>query len=374
MGGIYVHIPFCRKACHYCNFHFSTSLNARDPMIQAICTEIEMTEGYLSDNNISSIYFGGGTPSILNKEELFLIMDRLRSIYNWKEEIEITLEANAEDIHSERLDFWAEAGINRLSMGVQSFHNEDLIPMNRSHDAVIARKSLDLLARRGDFDISIDLIYGSPTTTQEMWEENVDIFLNYNIDHLSAYCLTVEEGTALHHHIKTKKTLPPDPEKSIEQYDYLMDKMETQGYEHYEISSWARDGKYALHNGNYWKHVSYLGIGPSAHSYNGLERKWNVAHNVKYLSSIESGTLPYESELLSETNLFNEKVMTQLRTMWGIDIDGFKEKEKEHLRKHIPALLRDGLVSNPDNRIVLTRKGKHMADYVSAELIRDEDD
>lgn len=259
-------------------------------------------------------------------------------------------------------------------MGVQSFHNEDLVPMNRSHDASTARSSLDLLASHEGFDISIDLIYGSATTSHKMWEENVDTFLQYDLDHLSAYCLTVEEGTALHHHIKNNKTLPPIPENAIVQFDYLMDKMEAHGYEHYEISSWARKNKYARHNSNYWKHISYLGIGPSAHSYNGTERRWNIPNNAKYLSSIESGSLVYESELLSETNLFNEKVMTQLRTMWGIDVEGFKEEDKAHLRKHIPTLVQDGFITASDSRIILTRKGKHMADYITAELIKDSDD
>ncbi|NNF34150.1 MAG: radical SAM family heme chaperone HemW [Saprospiraceae bacterium] len=368
MSGIYIHIPFCKQACHYCNFHFSTSLKYRKRMMEAIVKEVEINDFEVS-KDCSSIYLGGGTPSILTADELSLIFEGLRNRYQWNEDIEITLEANPDDIFPERLEAWKTAGINRLSIGIQSFYEEDLQWMNRAHDSGQALKAIDLARDHGFDNLTIDLIYGSPTTSDEMWRSNIQRALDYNIKHISSYCLTVEEGTALEHFIRKGKSAPLDQEKAISQFDVLMDTLEEEGFEHYEISNFAKPGFHAVHNTSYWKGVPYIGYGPSAHSYNGKRRQWNIANNMKYIKAIESGQLPAEGEELSAIDRYNEHVLVRLRTIWGINPEELDEKYRIHFLEKTRELIDSGMLILKDGRFTLTRQGKHMADFVSMELM-----
>jgi oxygen-independent coproporphyrinogen-3 oxidase len=369
MGGIYIHIPFCKQACHYCNFHFSTSLKNKSRLIDALVKEISMVESSLSAKELTSIYFGGGTPSLLDEEELTMIFQALSHKYKWNDKIEITLEANPDDIDPVKLRLWKKHGINRLSIGIQSFHDTDLKWMNRAHNAEEAGRCIAMAKDYGFDNLTIDLIYGSPTTTDEMWRENIDRAIKYDIDHISSYCLTVEQGTALAHFVKKEKEKEIDQEKAIRQYDMLIDALEERGYEHYEISNFARNGMYAVHNTHYWKGTPYQGFGPSAHSYDGSHRKWNIANNMKYIRAIEQDSMLFEEEQLTAIDRYNEYVLTRLRTIWGIKIPEVDEGFRQHFKTAIASLISQGYIFNEGDGFLLTRKGKHFADRVSVELM-----
>jgi len=371
MSGIYIHIPFCKKACHYCNFHFSTSLKLKEEMVAAICKEIAIRRDYLVDRDLKSIYFGGGTPSLLQEEDLASIFETLAKHFNWSTSAEITLEANPDDINPEKLLIFKKMGINRLSIGVQSFFDEDLLWMNRAHQATEALKSIKMAQDAGFSNITIDLIYGSPVTKMEMWESNIQQALRLEIPHISSYCLTVEEKTALFHQVKTGKTLAPDPEKSNDQFAMLMHTLTNAGYDHYEISNFGKPGHHAVHNTNYWKGAHYLGLGPSAHSYNGTSRSWNVAHNKKYIDALGTDVLPLETETLSDATRYNEYIMTGLRTMWGVgqaDIRSFGELYLNYFETMIQPEIVSGLVKTDNERYYLTREGKFFADRIAMDL------
>lgn len=372
MSGIYIHVPFCKQACHYCNFHFSTSLRYKDEVIASIVKEIELKKDFLSQKGLSSIYFGGGTPSLLRKKDLNQILSALALIYNWDESTEITLEANPDDLSEANLRDFKEEGINRLSIGIQSFDQTDLTFMNRAHNAQEAERSIKLAQDLGFENISGDLIYGSPTTSNEIWRSNIDKMIAFGIPHISAYCLTVEEGTALHHFVSTGKSKPVDDVKASEQFDILISELEHSGYDHYEISNFGRPNNYAVHNTNYWMGVPYLGIGPAAHSFDGLStRSWNVAHNLKYISTLKENKLPVESEVLSDKEKYNEFVLIRLRTKWGIDtqtIDQSFPQYADHFSRNIFQFVKNGKVIDQNGRYVLTNEGKHLADRISMEL------
>ncbi len=338
-------------------------------MIRAIAAEIVHNDFDIGNNHCSSIYFGGGTPSLLSEDEFKIIFNQLRERYQWTDEIEITLEANPDDITPQKLTAWRNAGINRLSIGIQSFFDADLKWMNRAHDSSQALKAIDLVRNHDFQNLTIDLIYGSPTTTDEMWISNIQRALDLKVNHISSYCLTVEEGTALAHFIKKGKSMPLDQEKAVVQFDMLIDSLESAGYEHYEISNFAIPGFQAVHNTSYWKGIPYIGYGPSAHSYNGLRRQWNVAHNMKYMKAIESAVSPTDYEDLSDVDRYNEKVLVGLRTIWGISIDEIEENYRAHLEEQSTPLIKKGLLQEDDNTLTLTRRGKHMADFVSMELM-----
>lgn len=372
MSGIYLHIPFCKQACHYCNFHFSTSLKYRKEMVAAICTEIERRVDYLPDGPIETIYFGGGTPSILNEEELAEIFATLEKHFTIAPKAEITLEANPDDLSEIRLKTLKDSSVNRLSIGVQSFFQEDLAYMNRAHDAQEAERAIELAHDFGFKNISIDLIYGAPTTTDEQWAANVDKLIRWKIPHLSCYALTVEPGTALDHFIKKGTSLPVDEAKAARQFTYLMNTLEAAGYEHYEISNFSLPGHHARHNTNYWRGVPYLGVGPSAHSFDGPSRQWNVANNAKYMKAIDNQTLAFEKEILSPADQHNEYIMTALRTKWGVDLSFLEKRwgtavaqEFEHGMTEVVARKeaeRDGPVFR------LTKRGRLLADGIAAGL------
>lgn len=371
MSGIYIHIPFCKKACHYCNFHFSTSLRLKDDIIEAICKEIELRKNYLVNKTLDSIYFGGGTPSLLGVMDLEKIFEAIHSVYAVRAGAEITLEANPDDINRQSLDDFRKTGVNRLSIGIQSFFDADLQWMNRAHSASEAQSSVKIAQDAGYDNITIDLIYGAPTTTDEMWCDNIDRALRLDVPHISAYCLTVEENTALHHFIAKNKTAPPHQQKAVNQFDILMKTLDEKGFLHYEISNFAKPGYLAVHNSNYWLGSHYIGIGPSAHSYDGRSRCWNISHNKKYIDALQDPAYTSETEDLSIAMKYNEYIMTSVRTMWGIDSDvvrTFGEEIQSYFLSEVRNLTEKEMIYPENKNYILTHKGKHFADQVAMDL------
>ena len=338
MAGIYIHIPFCRKACHYCNFHFSTSSKQIEPLVDCLIKEIELRKNDTTQT-IETIYFGGGTPSILTTSQIESILQAVNNYYTVIIDAEITLESNPDDISEDKLIQWKSIGINRLSIGIQSFREEDLLWMNRAHNAVQAYKCIKLAQAVGFDNITIDLIYGVPNLSNEQWKENIQTALSLHIPHLSCYALTVEPKTALDKMIQTNNKESIDTDKQAEQFIILMDILEDAGFEHYEISNYAIPGFRSKHNSSYWQGKHYIGIGPSAHSFNGHSRQWNIANNALYIQSINNNSLPAETEILTVNQQYNEYVMTSLRTIEGIEINRiqslFGEDKLQHTFKHI---------------------------------------
>lgn len=371
MAGIYVHIPFCRKACHYCNFHFSTGTGNMQQMMDAICKEAEMRSGYINEN-ISTIYFGGGTPSLLSPAQLQQILHCLRTNFNTADAVELTLEANPDDITKEALQQWKVAGINRLSIGVQSFFDDDLAWMNRAHNAKQSFESIELAQAAGFSNITLDIIYGTHTLSDEKLQENLHKAFQFNIPHLSCYALTVETGTALHKMIAQKKLPATDDEKQSRQFLQLMQAMQDAGYEHYEISNFAKPGMRSRHNSSYWSGSHYIGLGPSAHSYNGSSRQWNIASNALYIQSIEIGTLPCETETLSPTQKINECIMTSLRTIEGLSLQQLEQlsngQTAEKIFESAQKFISNGLMVHKENYLRLTMQGKLFADGIAGEM------
>jgi len=374
LAGIYLHIPFCKQACHYCNFHFTTSLRYKDELVAALVKEVTLQKNYLPEGNIDTIYFGGGTPSLLQINDCQLLIETIQQTFTVTADAEITLEANPDDITSEKLRGWKDAGINRLSIGVQSFFEEELRWMNRAHTATHARQCIELSLAAGFTNMTIDLIYGSPLLTDEMWEQNVQTAIGYNIPHLSCYALTVEEKTPLHKLISNQQKLPVDADKQGHQFLLLMQWLRAAGYEHYEVSNFAKPGHRSRHNSSYWKGQPYLGLGPSAHSFNGHERQWNVANNQQYIASIQQGLVPFEKEVLSATDQLNEYLMISLRTLEGIDLHIVEEKwgpqEKERLLTSIKPSVQHGTILQQNNHIKLTDEGLLLADGIAASLFK----
>ncbi len=373
MAGLYLHIPFCKQACHYCNFHFSTSLRHRGPMVDALAQELTLQSDYLKGAALGSVYFGGGTPSLLDTPELVRIFEKIQTLHAVAEGAEITLEANPDDITPEKLRSWREhTPVNRLSIGIQSFSDADLTWMNRAHHAGHARQCIETALAAGFDNLTIDLIYGAPTTSDAQWRENVRTIFNYGIRHISCYCLTVEEGTALGHFVAKGKAAPVEEEKAARQFEWLMEAAAAEGYEHYEISNFARPGAYARHNTNYWMGEPYLGVGPSAHSFDGESRQWNIANNARYITAVESGTVPFEREVLTPAQRYNEYVMTALRTMWGCDAAlierRFGTAQAAHFREAIGPYLAAETAQQEGDIFKLTRSGKFLADGIAAGL------
>jgi oxygen-independent coproporphyrinogen III oxidase len=374
MAGIYIHIPFCRKACHYCNFHFSTSNKHIDEMVKAICMEMELRKEYLSEK-IETIYFGGGTPSLLSIDNLKLTIDNLHKHFIIEKNAEITLEANPDDINEEKLSGWKSCGINRLSIGVQSFFEEDLEWMNRAHNASQALQSVKLAQQKGFTNISIDLIYGSPTLSDEKWKENLQTAFALHITHLSCYALTVEPKTALAKMINENKKENIDTEKQSRHFEILTQLANEAGYEHYEISNFAKPDLRSKHNSSYWSGKNYLGLGPSAHSFNGESRQWNIANNALYMQSIQQKNISFEIEYLTATQKTNEYIMTALRTIEGINFaDGrwrtTDDSVKNQILKAAKKWEANGNIFKDETRIRLTDKGKFFADGIAADLFR----
>lgn len=373
MSGIYLHIPFCKKACHYCNFHFATSLHHQQRVVQAIQQEMELRRDYLGGETAQTIYFGGGTPSILPAATISGLLQALKNQFRVSAGAEITLEANPDDIEEEKLIAWKDAGINRLSIGIQSFFEEDLQWMNRAHHASQAEQCLQLATRYFD-NITIDLIYGMPGLTDEKWKQNVDRALAFGIPHLSCYALTVEPSTPLDKLIRQARSPATDPEQQAAQFQLLMQWMEAAGYEHYEISNFSKPGWRSRHNSAYWQADAgavYIGLGPSAHSFNGREREWNISNNINYAESVEQGIIPAEKEVLTAVQQLNEYIMTALRTMEGISLDRLEKKfgvaGPEFMKKTL-RFRENNLLKAAGDRIVLTAEGKLLADGIAADL------
>lgn len=370
MAGIYIHIPFCKKACTYCDFHFSTTFEKyRDDMIGAICKELDLRKQYIGDELVSTIYFGGGTPSLLSYSEVYSILRHIEKLYNVAEFPEVTLEANPDDINSIHLKDWKDAGINRLSIGVQSFRQEDLDWMNRAHSAEEGETAI-LKAKDLNFELSVDLIYGLPELSLTDWEKNIQRLIDLKPEHISAYCLTIEEGTVLNKWVQSSKISLPTNELQGKQFELLVAKLAENEYEQYEISNFCKPEKYSKHNTNYWKGVKYLGVGPSAHSFDGATRSWNIKNNTKYIQEIQAGRTCFEIEELSNQDQFNEMLMTGLRTKWGVDLTLLASLHEldDEFKLQLNQYIEDGSVIQKENFILLTAKGKLIADRVASEL------
>ncbi|MCH4822061.1 radical SAM family heme chaperone HemW [Gramella lutea] len=370
MSGIYIHIPFCKQACHYCDFHFSTSTKKKSQLVEMLCKEMVLRKGELGET-IKTIYFGGGTPSLLNAEELDSIFKTIFENFEVSEDAEITLEANPDDLSEEVIKMLDASPVNRLSIGVQSFFEDDLKLMNRAHNSEEALKSLQFAKQYFD-NISIDLIYGIPGQANEQWKENLEIALKLDIPHISSYALTVEPKTALEKFIEKGKVKPVEDETYREQFDILVEKLTSNGFEHYEFSNYGKSGYHSQNNMAYWLGKTYLGIGPSAHSYDGTSRKWNISNNNLYINAIESGILPRQTEELSTTDSYNEYVMTRLRTKFGVSVEDiqqkFGEKYRSHFLKESHNFLEDGLMQKIENTFHITSKGKFLSDGIAADL------
>ncbi|CAM1353015.1 radical SAM family heme chaperone HemW [Tenacibaculum ascidiaceicola] len=383
MAGIYLHIPFCKQACYYCDFHFSTSLKKKEELVSCLVKELELRKEELLNETIETIYFGGGTPSLLSIHEIELLLNTISKNYTVIEDPEITLEANPDDLSEEKIIELSKTPINRLSIGIQSFFEEDLQLMNRAHNAQEARKCLSVATRYFN-NITIDLIYGVPNMSNERWRENLQIAFDFGINHISSYALTVEPKTALDSFIKQGKYPDVDEAVAKEHFDILVAETAKNGFVHYEISNFGKPDYFSKHNTSYWLGKKYIGIGPSAHSFNKTHRSWNVANNAKYIKTIQEGNLSLEQEELTKEDQFNEYLMTGLRTIWGVSLEKitqeFGEEFRKNLLKNAEKFINQGLLvienelkkPDSDNNVkkVLktTSKGKFLADGLASEL------
>jgi len=374
MAGIYIHIPFCKQACHYCDFHFSTNQDTMEAMVEAQVQEMQLREQYLQGQEVDTVYFGGGTPSLLPIKYLEKLLEKINLIFPGKKS-EITLEANPDDLDYSVLVAWKSLGIDRLSLGVQSFQDQILQRYHRAHNSEQAKKAIKLGREAGFEKFSIDLIYGYPHQDHSLWKEDLNIALELNPGHLSAYALTIEPKTAFGSWTKKGKFLPASEEFIAQQYEYLLERCEQAGYLSYEISNFSIPGQMALHNSNYWKGIPYLGIGPSAHSFDGKSRGHNPASNPLYLKALMANKMPFEEEFLSSEERINEAIMIGLRTIWGVDTEALVKKfqvdilhEKQIELQKIADL---DLIEIKGKILTLTRKGKLLADNIAAELFLD---
>ena len=371
MSGIYIHIPFCKQACHYCDFHFSTSLKKKDEMILALAKEIEMRKSEFQDEIVETIYFGGGTPSILSIEDLKFLIDEVYRNYKVVENPEITVEANPDDLTENRIIELSKNKVNRLSIGIQSFFEDDLKMMNRAHNAEEAKKCLETATQYFD-NISIDLIYGVPKMSNEKWSQNIETALSFGVPHISSYALTVEPKTALHAFIQKGIIPQPDDEVAQEHFHILVDRLSENGFIHYELSNFGKENYFSKNNSSYWLGKKYIGIGPSAHSYDGKNRGWNVSNNSLYIKSIQENKLPIEIETLTKTDRYNEYIMTGLRTIWGVSLERveqeFGKTYLDYLNKQAAKFIEDHLLFVDENILRTTKKGKFLSDGIASDL------
>ena len=374
MAGIYIHIPFCKQQCTYCDFHFSTTFESyRTQMVNAIASELRTRIDYLEGKPIDSIYFGGGTPSILNEEELALLLGEICANYEVNPKAEITLETNPDDITLEKLTTWKNVGVNRLSIGLQSFKAEDLEWMNRAH-TVDESQNCVALARAHNFqNLTVDLMYGLPNLSNQEWKNHILQVIEMGVTHISAYCLTIEEKTVLNKWVKDGKIHPASENQQSEQFLLLVETLEENGFEQYEISNFCRPGHEAVHNSNYWKGEWYLGVGPSAHSFNGTSRSWNIANNQKYMQQIAGNETFFETETLSDRDQYNELLLTGLRTKYGVSLKKLSTLHviPESTELKIDEFKSAGWMIEIDGVLVLTKSGRLKADYMAAELFLD---
>lgn len=372
MSGIYIHIPFCKQACHYCDFHFSTSLQYKSDIVNALLTEIVIQQDFLSGEKVETIYFGGGTPSLLAADDIKRIIAHIQKYHPLSFEAEITLEANPDDLNQTKIRELKQSPINRFSIGVQSFFDEDLHWMNRSHRAQEAESAIKRVQDAGFENITADLIYGYPLLSDEKWQQNIQKMIDLAVVHLSCYGMTVEKGTALDHFIKTGKQKAINDGQSAAQFEQLMQQLAEAGFVHYEISNFSKPGRESQHNSNYWRGQKYLGIGPSAHSFNGSARQWNVANNAKYLAEINLKNIPATREELSVNNRFNEYLMTSLRTIWGTDLDyintEFGTDYTKKMKVKLAEFIQKNWLKTESGKLYLTTEGKLFADHIASDF------
>ena len=371
MSGIYIHIPFCKQACHYCDFHFSTNLKKKDEMVLALAKEIEMRKNEFQDSIVETIYFGGGTPSILQIADLKFLIDAVYKNYKVVENPEITVEANPDDLTENRIIELSNNKVNRLSIGIQSFFEDDLQLMNRAHNVEEAKKCLEIATHYFD-NISIDLIYGVPEMSNEKWLQNIETALSFGVPHISSYALTVEPKTALHSFIQKGIIPQPDDEVAQEHFQILVDKLSENGFIHYELSNFGKENYFSKNNSSYWLGKKYIGIGPSAHSYDGKNRGWNVSNNSLYIKSIQENKLPIEIETLTKTDRYNEYIMTGLRTIWGVSFERIEQEfgktYLDYLNQQAAKFIEDHLLFVDDNILRTTKKGKFLSDGIASDL------
>ena len=372
MAGIYIHIPYCKQKCIYCDFHFRVSQKDKKEMLKSMHKEIKSRRNYLVNEKIETIYFGGGTPSILKNYELKKLLELIYSTYDINDNIEITVECNPDDLTSKKLLSFKNMGVNRLSIGVQSFNDKELKFMNRSHNALEAVKGIKIAQKIGFNNITIDLIYGIPHQTINDWEKNIDQALSLNIQHFSAYSLTVEKKTVLSHMVNNKKIKLLSDEIVVNQFNLLQKKAAAAKFIHYEISNFGKIGYFSQHNTGYWKSVHYLGIGPSAHSYNGISRRSNISSNKKYRENIDSNKSYFKEEVLSITEQYNEYIFTTLRTIWGSDISVIKEKYGDDIEFHFLCEIKKWkakkYIVTIEKKYKLSSKGMIFADKIASDL------
>ncbi|WP_299114551.1 radical SAM family heme chaperone HemW [uncultured Winogradskyella sp.] len=373
MAGIYIHIPFCKQACYYCDFHFSTSLKKKDELINALVRELVLRKNEFKNTTVETIYFGGGTPSLLSNTELQFLMDSVYKHYSVIDKPEITLEANPDDLTKDRIIELSQSVINRLSIGIQSFFEHDLKLMNRAHNVEEAKACLEEATKHFD-NISLDLIYGIPGVTNEQWLKNIETALSYNVSHISSYALTVEPKTALASFIEKGVIDDVDDEQAHQQFHLLKDKLDEVGFVHYELSNFGKEGYFSKNNSAYWQGKSYIGIGPSAHSFNGKQRGWNVRNNSKYIKAIQQNMLPIEIETLTKTDRYNEYIMTGLRTIWGVSFAKV-EKDfgivfKDYLIEQSDVFINQHLLYIDGEHLRVTKQGQFLSDGIASELFK----
>ncbi|WP_353077429.1 radical SAM family heme chaperone HemW [Flavobacterium sp.] len=371
MSGIYIHIPFCKQACHYCDFHFSTSMKKKEEMVLALAKEMELRKDEFQNEEVETIYFGGGTPSVLSIDDIRFLIHSVYKNYNVIENPEITLEANPDDLDEETILKYANSPINRLSIGIQSFFEDDLQLMNRAHNSEEAKRCLAVATQYFD-NISIDLIYGMPNMSNEKWLQNIKTALSFNIPHISSYALTVEPKTALYKMIKSETISTLDDDLAQQHFHILIDKLQENGFVHYELSNFGKPDYFSKNNIAYWLGKKYIGIGPSAHSFNGKSRSWNVSNNSLYLKAIAENKVPSETEILSKTDQYNEYIMTGLRTIWGVSLDKieteFGSRYLEYLHQQAEKYISDNLLTVENNILKTTKKGKFLSDGIASDL------
>ncbi len=371
MAGIYIHIPFCKQACHYCDFHFSTSLKSTPAMLEALKQEMVLRADSLAGQVIDTIYFGGGTPSILEVNQINDLINHVYTLFEVNPSVEITLEANPDDLDLSSIQKLAQSKVNRLSIGVQSFDQVDLKMMNRAHDSSQAISALENATKYFD-NISVDLIYGIPNMSNHRWRQNIEKVLELGIKHISCYALTVEERTALNKLIQKGVIPRVEEEVAHQHFVILMEVLKSNGYEHYELSNFCLPGFYSKNNTGYWLGKKYMGIGPSAHSFDGKCRSWNIANNPLYIKGVQNNKLAFEVEELSVKDRYNEYVMTGLRTIWGINLTTianefgltYKQYVEEQMQKH----LENGLIELKQGVATITTKGKFLSDGIASDL------
>jgi oxygen-independent coproporphyrinogen-3 oxidase len=372
LAGLYIHIPFCKQKCHYCNFYSIASVRNKSKMVEAIVQELQIASDYLEGESLKTIYFGGGTPSLLDEHELNSIFESIYKHYRVEATAEITLEANPDDLITEKSAIIRRTPVNRLSIGVQSFHDDDLLALNRIHTSQQALDVIRNMQEAGMTNISIDLIYGIPGLTDTKWQQNLDIFLQLGLPHLSAYSLTIEKHTTLDWLIKKGRSQPVNEEQSINHFKILQSFAAGHGYLQYEISNFCLPGMNSKHNSAYWSGEKYLGVGPAAHSFNGSSRRWNVANSMTYINSISSGSLCFEEEILTEKQKFNEYVLTSLRTMEGCDLGVIENRFGLGYRESIEKVVKKNLSSEKyilnNNHLILTPEGMLFADGLASDL------